>query len=189
MERKTGFLIIGQHKSGKSTQAELLASKADVPLYSSGDFFRSRPKTHWIYERSPDTEKKGTYFTDEDAIRLMNEGLSEIDEDVVIIEGVPRTMKQLVLFEDYVTIMGAVHLDVSDAVAMSRGRSDRAYDGDTSAQQRRFARFHEHTVPVIESLRGRGLLARVDGERSIELIKADISEVYNHHLARFLRES
>ncbi|HKC14403.1 MAG TPA: nucleoside monophosphate kinase [Patescibacteria group bacterium] len=172
------IILIGIQGAGKSTQGNLLSEKLGLPYLSTGHIFREIAK-----EKTPagryikETMNAGILISDEKTIEIVNEYLSRPEYDKgYIMDGFPRTIVQTEAFKE--KIDKVIYLKVSDKEALWRiaGRQDNREDETLQAIKKRIALFHEFTEPVIDFYRQKGLLAEVDGEKSIEEINKEIME-------------
>src|SRR5258708_4961232 len=172
------IILIGIQGAGKSTQGNLLSEKLGLHYLSTGHIFREIAK-----EKTPagryikETMNAGILISDEKTIEIVNEYLSRPEYDKgYIMDGFPRTIVQTEAFKE--KIDKVIYLKVSDKEALWRiaGRQDNREDETLQAIKKRIALFHEFTEPVIDFYRKKGLLAEVDGEKSIEEINKEIME-------------
>ena len=94
-------------------------------------------------------------------------------------DGFPRTAIQAEKFGN--GIDRAIYIKVSDEEAVRRlsFRDDGRADEAPPALKKRIELFHEFTEPVIDFYRNKGMLAEINGEKSIEEIHKEICEVLN----------
>jgi adenylate kinase len=176
------LVLIGIQGAGKSTQGNILSEKLGVPYLSSGHIFRTLAK-----EKTPlgrfikETINAGVLIPDEKTLEIVQEYLSRPEyQNGYILDGFPRTAAQADAFSNGVNAV--VYLKVSDKEALWRlaGRimagTEIRDDETLPAIKRRIDLFHEHTEPVIDHYRHKGVLEEIDGEQSIETITQQILE-------------
>lgn len=174
------IVLVGIQGAGKSTQGNLLAEKYNIPYLSSGHIFREMSK-----EKTPlgryikETINAGVLVPDEKVLEIIEDYLSRPEYNTgYILDGFPRTIPQAEAFSNGVT--SVVYLKVSDREALWRiaGRilnsAEIRADETLPAIRKRIDLFHEHTEPVIEYYRQKGILEDVDGERDVHVIFEDI---------------
>lgn len=174
------IVLVGIQGAGKSTQGNLLRDYYDVPYLSSGHIFRnlSREKTA-LGRYVKEIMSAGMLIPDEKTTEIVQEYLDRPEyQKGYILDGFPRTVPQAEAFRN--GLMAVVHLEISDREALWR-ISGRIMDGfevredDTlPAIRKRIAQFHEHTEPVIEYYRAKGLLEEIDGEQDVQTIFNEI---------------
>jgi adenylate kinase len=173
-------VLMGIQGAGKSTQGNLLADKYDMAYLSSGHIFRtmSQEKTP-IGRYIKETINAGALVPDDKTLEIVEEYLTRPEyQKGYLLDGFPRTVPQAEAFKNGLTAV--VYLKVSDKEALWRiaGRmmaADQARADETlPAIKKRIDSFHEHTEPVIEYYRSKGLLVEVDGEQEVHEIFAQI---------------
>lgn len=170
------IVVMGPQGSGKSTQAELLAKKLNLPHLQTGELYRQMAKTD-----SP-LGKKIKSFLDQGQLVPDREHNSLLKKEIkkprykrgFVLDGSPRTLSQAKT-QPFETDR-VFYLQVSDEEntkrLLKRGRAD-----DTPALiSQRLKIYHQETEPVLDYYRQQGILTEIDGERPIEEIAKDIIE-------------
>ena len=131
------FLIIGAPGSGKTTDAELIAAKHEnITHYSTGDMFRAEVASG--SQRGQIIDKyisAGNIVPIDIAIETILGAIKRASTDVVIIDGYPRSVEQMVELDKYlaneseVELVNVIEVDVSQETAFQRVL-DRAADAD-----------------------------------------------------------
>jgi adenylate kinase len=168
------MLIVGPPGAGKGTQAARIAQRLGIPAISTGDIFRRN-----IVDRTAlGVEVKaivdaGDYVPDSLTNKLVADRLAEPDAAAgFLLDGYPRTLDQVAFLDEFLAAAGTridlviqLAADEDELVHRLRGRAaeEGRSDDTEEAIRHRQAVYREQTAPIIEVLRGRGLVAQVDG--------------------------
>lgn len=176
------IFIIGKVGSGKGTQAKLLAEKLGYTLFSTGDEFRRIiAEGGALGARVKRDYDVGLLMPDWFAQYLMTHALLTGMERGVVFESALRKLSEGKIVEEIVSWLEekfiVFNLEISDETAITRVKGRARGDNLESEEKTRvrLAEYREHTVPSITSLRERGFVVDIDGERSIEEIQEEIA--------------
>ncbi|HYF29360.1 MAG TPA: nucleoside monophosphate kinase [Candidatus Paceibacterota bacterium] len=176
-------LFLGKPGSGKGTQGIRLAQATHRSHVSSGEYFRTlTARTDDIGERVRDVLKSGGLVLDPFmTYLLMGQLMGPDSARGTVFDGFGRTPPQAKEFNSVHEWFGwgylVVLLELPDEVARSRllgrnaGRED---DGSLEQIDRRLRIYEELTAPAIPIFEAAGTLRRIDSNRSIEAVDADI---------------
>lgn len=184
--------IIGPSGCGKGTQAKLLSKKLGLPVISTGELLRQEHEA-----KSPEgieAEKywgKGEWVPANLMMAILKKRLDRSDcREGFILDGTPRKMADIPLLDDYLSKKGqkldlVLHLDTSDESSLSRiqGRIFKAKevgqevreDEDVKEVRERLRQYHTTIDPVLQYFEEKGILKRINNERSIDAVFKDIS--------------
>jgi adenylate kinase len=157
-------LLFGVPGSGKGTQGKILSRIPGFFHLSSGDIFRS------LDTNSPEGEEvalytsRGELVPDELTIRIWKKALDAFiavsaykpQEDLLLLDGIPRNLNQAKLVGDYVDVLRVVYLVCSDKSAiidrMKRRAllENRADDADEDVIRRRFEVYRNESEPILD---------------------------------------
>lgn len=184
------FLIIGAPGSGKTTDAELIASKHDsITHYSTGDMFRAEIASG--SQRGAVINSfvsKGNLVPIEIAIETIISAIKNAPSDVVIIDGYPRSDEQMSELDKYlakesdVSLTSVIEVTVSEEVACQRvlGRAADAdvarTDDNVEVFNNRMKLYTDPLAEIQEFYTAKNLLKQIDGERTIEIIVNEMDE-------------
>lgn len=116
------IILLGPQGSGKGTQAELLASKFDIPAISAGDLLRREIEqetefSQWYKPRYA----RGELAPDEEITKLLKKRTEEPDaREGFVVDGYPRNRNQAELLERFTSPTHVIVLTLSDAEAVKR---------------------------------------------------------------------
>lgn len=171
------LVFLGSQGSGKSTQAKLIADKLNLPHFEMGDLLRERAKaSDKIGSQIKKALDAGQLVPNEITIKILNENISKNkSKDGYVLDGYPRNSVQLAALEP--DINKAFYIQVSDEEAIRRLSLRKREDDTQKILEKRLEIYHQRTEPLLENFRGKGILNEVDGERTIEEIHEDISQI------------
>ena len=175
-------ILIGIQGAGKSTQGNLLSQNLKIPYLSTGHIFRDMarektPEGRYIKE----TINAGFLIPDHKTYKIVTEYLLRPEyQKGYILDGFPRTLRQAEEFEEQIDAV--IYLEVSDKEALWRisGREEERDDETLKAIRKRIELFHEHTKPVLDHYRHKGVLLTINGEQTIEEISKEIIAKLRH---------
>ncbi|AXH14586.1 adenylate kinase [Malaciobacter mytili] len=173
------FLIIGAPGSGKTTDAELIAQKHEnITHYSTGDMFRAEVASGSDRGKLIDSYvSKGNLVPIDIVIETIVGAIKKAPTDVVVIDGYPRSGEQMTELDKYleneteVELVNTIEVEVSEEVARDRvlGRA-RGADDNVEVFNNRMKVYTEPLAQIQEFYEAKGLLKKINGERTIEEI-------------------
>ncbi|RXK03959.1 adenylate kinase [Arcobacter sp. CECT 8989] len=122
------FLIIGAPGSGKTTDAELIASKHEnITHYSTGDMLRAEIASGSQRGKEIDSfVSKGLIVPIEIVIETIVTAIKNASTDIVVIDGYPRSIEQMTELDKYlkneseVELTNVIEVEVSQDTAFKR---------------------------------------------------------------------
>lgn len=186
-------MIMGRPGSGKDTQAELLAQRADLFRISTSDVLLAYMEAH---AGDPQVQKEqqlydnGELMSPPFVLRIVQERVRDLAERGfegkrgVIFSGSPRTMFEVEgLYPVLEEIFGHEHIfafyleiPAEEGIARIQKRNARELDRGEDKLRVRMREYAERTEPVLAYLEERGVLHRIDGMGTIEEIAERIAE-------------
>jgi adenylate kinase len=173
--RYHSVLLFGAPGVGKGTQGRILGQIPGFFHLSVGDVFRAldinSPEGKEVYQYS----SRGTLVPDETTIRIWKRNLDaqkilslyKPHEDLLILDGIPRSRRQAELIEEHIEVLKIVYLTCSDTEAMMHRirrraiRENRVDDAQEDVIRKRFEVYDHDTRPVLEYY-PKKLIAEVD---------------------------
>ncbi|HSI20632.1 MAG TPA: nucleoside monophosphate kinase [Verrucomicrobiae bacterium] len=181
--------IFGIQGSGKDTQASRIAATYGLVHISSGALFRSRMEIQDTVGIFLAKEiHAGRLLPDEFLYQVVEVALQRLPEGTGIVgAGIIRTLTQLEGLAPHWEKAGVAQplgilLEVSPEVAMQRALDRRRSDDTAAALEERFSAFNTQTKPVLDRLAEQQSLIKVNGERSMDEVFADIQAALATHL-------
>ncbi|QEY32188.1 adenylate kinase [Synechococcus sp. RSCCF101] len=176
------LLFLGPPGAGKGTQAQQLAARHGMLHLSTGDMLRAEVDagTPLGIEVNAVMER-GDLVSDEQVLAIVRGRLLNPNQGWLL-DGFPRTLVQAEALADLLEelqqpLQRAVLIDLADDLLvqrlLNRGRADDTAD----TIRNRLRVYQEKTAPLIAFYEERGLLARVDGEGTIDEIAARLEDL------------
>jgi len=185
------IVFYGPEGSGKGTQAKLVAEKLGIPHLVSGDLVRkyAQEDKGIVGKICRQSLEKGHYVADSEMFVLWKQRLKEPDtKQGWVLDGFPRNLTQAKFLERKVEKYGqkidaVFFLDVSEKESirrlLSRGRinPDGSVHDSPERIRERLKFYSKGESAVVRYYTKRKLLIRINGERSIEKIHAEIIKI------------
>jgi adenylate kinase len=197
------LVILGGSGSGKSTQAQQLCDRFEVPLVSTGDVLRDAVSSESELGRlAQPFLQRGELVPDELMIEfvrcyfassrfgasslIQKSDLKKSDWDMPsfayrgwILEGYPRTAFQAEELDFLLDELGqklnwAIYLQVPEAVMVSRSLGRSLPDDQPEIVQRRVELFYDRTIPILEYYDRRRRLLTINGDQSPDMVIENI---------------
>lgn len=186
-EKYQSILVFGPPGSGKGTQGKFLSSAGNHFHLSSGDIFRGlspeSPAGHLYHSYAG----KGMLVPDEVTIEIWNNyvmGLIATNqyfpkEQLLLLDGIPRTRKQAEMLERYVTVKKIILLEAPDKNILIQRLKRRALiekrqdDRDEIVLEKRIEIYESETVPVLQFYH-QDLISRFNAEQKPLEVLRDI---------------
>ena len=167
----TVVILLGAPASGKGTQAIRLAEELKLPHISTGDLFRYNiaNKTA-LGEKAKSFIDAGKLVPDDIVIDMVFDRVKNPDAaNGYILDGFPRTIYQADALSAKLpkeTKLIVLNLDVSDDTIVSRALGRKRSDDTPEVVKERLKTYHEHTAPLLDYYKKKGLLKNINGEQS-----------------------
>ncbi|MFH1561597.1 MAG: nucleoside monophosphate kinase [Patescibacteria group bacterium] len=187
------LVILGISGGGKGTQAKLLADKYRLVHISMGKLFRQEiDQKTGVGLEAFGYIKRGVWVPTDLTFKVLGPVLSGLEDSGFILDGFPRLPDQPLVLDNFLSQRGqtiglVIHILVSpEEVLRRRQRSAEQgkvfYDENRKDESResvlaRFESYRKTIAPILDYYRAKGILAEIDGERSVEEIHQDIVKV------------
>lgn len=163
-DRYQTVLLFGPPGVGKGTQGRILAQIPGFYHISTGDMFRSLDIHSELGRVFVEYSSKGELVPDEVTTKLWEEHTHALTvlsrfkprEDLLILDGMPRTVKQARLLEEHIEVLEVVHLVANDMNKMVKRlqrralKENRVDDAKESVIRNRFEVYEQETRPVLD---------------------------------------
>jgi len=185
------FLIIGAPGSGKTTDASIIAERNSnkIAHYSTGDMLRAEVASGSELGKEIDSYiSKGDLVPLQIVLNTIVSAIKNSDKDIVIIDGFPRSVEQMVEFdkllvdESEINLVSVIEARVSEAVAKLRilGRAADAAPGEQRSDDNeevfnsRMKIYNDPLAEIQNFYTDKKLLKVIDAERDLETIVAEM---------------
>jgi len=177
------FLIIGAPGSGKTTDASLIAERNDgISHYSTGDLLRAESASgSELGKQIESFTSRGNLVPLEIVINTVVTAIKNCPDNVVVIDGFPRSVEQMTKLDEVlsgnaeVELSSVIEVVVSEEVAKDRvlGRA-RGADDNAEVFYNRMKVFMEPLKDIQEFYGKKGIYCQINAERTIDEIVADV---------------
>ncbi|MCC6579316.1 MAG: nucleoside monophosphate kinase [Phycisphaeraceae bacterium] len=169
------ILLFGAPGSGKGTQGKVLGSVPGYYHCSCGDVFRNMDVNSELGKVFLQYSTKGLLVPDDFTVKLWQDAINKHaasgkykpNRDLLILDGIPRTLAQAQIMDDLIDVLVVVHLVCHDQEKMIdrlRRRAlkeNRKDDADENVIRKRWSVYEAETQPVLGHY-PQSLIAEVD---------------------------
>ena len=182
------LIIFGPPGAGKGTQADFIVKKYNLFQVSTGKILREEIKNETnIGKKISTLMSSGSLVEDQIVNKLIEDIVSdEKYENRFIFDGYPRNLDQANnltnLLNKYkqkvdIVLKLSVSLETIKKRISERQAIEKRPDDNEKVAIKRFQTYEKSTEPVIEYYKKLNLLKVIDGERSIDQINKEISDI------------
>ena len=182
------LIIFGPPGAGKGTQADFIVNKYGLYKLSTGEVLRNEIKNKSeLGQKISSIISSGSFVSDDIVKKLVETFISdEKYKDRIIFDGYPRNLTQANTLSDLLSNYGqkidlvlklSVSLETIKKRILERRTLEKRADDNEEIAIRRYKTYEKSTEPVIEYYKKLDLLKMIDGERSIEQINKEISDI------------
>ena len=184
------LIIFGPPGAGKGTQADFIVKKYNLYQVSTGSILREEIKNQTsIGKKISSLMSSGSLVEDKVVNKLIEDVVSNKKyENKFIFDGYPRNLDQVNnlnnLLNKYkqkidIVLKLSVSLETIKTRISERQEIENRPDDNEEVAIKRFKTYEKSTEPVIEYYKKLNLLKVIDGERSIDQINKEISDIIN----------
>lgn len=190
-------VFVGPPGAGKGTQAENIVKKYGLLHLSTGDMLRAaRDAKTPVGLEAEKYMSAGQLVPDEVIIKVIVERLAQPDaERGYLLDGFPRTVVQAEELDKSLAAKGEkldviLHLAVFDTEEeetkelvrrlVERGRTSGRSDDTEEVIRQRLDVYHKQTAPLIDYYKKSGNLVKIQGEKSIPEVAAQVESILDN---------
>lgn len=162
-EKKHAFIILGAPGSGKGTQGKILGTIPRFFHCACGDVFRSLDTRTPLGRKFVEYSSRGELVPDELTIGLWKAQIDNLadtyiykpDIDVLVLDGIPRNVRQAELLDEHLEVHQVFHLSCPNRDELARRMRKRALkdnridDASDKVINQRIATYEAETKPIL----------------------------------------
>ena len=166
-ERYKCALLLGPPGAGKGTQGAIMGRIPGVFHCACGDVFRNIDITSPLGRTFYEYSSRGELVPDRVTVQMWAAVIAartvigdfKPQQDLLVLDGIPRTLEQARLMDRYIDVLQVVHLSCSDETAMFERlrrralKSNRHDDADEKVIRHRWEVYAHETAPVLTHYR------------------------------------
>ena len=182
------LVIFGPPGAGKGTQSKFIQTKFNMFQLSTGEFLRKEMSRNTsIGKKISSVINSGSLVSDKIVSDLIEKIISNTQyQNRIIFDGYPRNLNQArnldILLTKYnqkidIVLKLSVSLETIKRRISERRTQEKRPDDNENIAIKRFETYEKSTEPVIEYYKKLNLLKVVDGERPINQINNEISDI------------
>ena len=182
------IIIFGPPGAGKGTQSKFIANKFKMFQLSTGEFLRKEISNNtMIGGKIASIINSGSLVSDDIVSELIERVISNSKyNNQIIFDGFPRSLNQakildrlLKKYNQKINIVLKLSVSLETIKKRIKERKDLEKRADDSEEIaiKRYETYEKSTEPVIEYYNKLNLLKLIDGERSIDQINKEISDI------------
>jgi adenylate kinase len=164
MDRYKTVLLFGAPGSGKGTQGNILGAIPGFFHSACGDVFRNIDISSDIGKKFYEYSSRGELVPDSLTVQLWLQtihahtvlGDYKPRIDLLVLDGIPRTLKQAELMDEHIEVLKVIYLSCNDEKAMferlrRRALKENRYDdADEKVIRRRWQVYERETLPLLQ---------------------------------------
>jgi adenylate kinase len=157
------LIFLGAPGSGKGTQGKILGAIPRFFHCSCGDVFRSLDTRTPLGRRFVEYSSRGELVPDDLTVTLWKAQIDNIadarlykpDIDILVLDGIPRNVRQAELLDQYIEVHQVFHLTCPDRDELARRMRKRALkdnridDASDKVIDQRIATYEAETKPIL----------------------------------------
>lgn len=191
--RKPAIIILGAPGSGKGTQGKILGTIPRFFHCACGDVFRSLDTRTPLGMKFVEYSSRGELVPDELTISLWKAQIDNLadtyiykpDIDLLVLDGIPRNVRQAELLSQHVEVQRVFHLSCPNRDELARRMRKRALkdnridDASDTVINQRIATYEAETKPILEYYSS-SMITDIDAtQQPVKVLSEIIQQVTN----------
>jgi adenylate kinase len=167
------ILLFGAPGAGKGTQGAILGRIPGFYHCACGDVFRNIDIRTELGKAFYEHSSRGELVPDEITVKMWAQAIKarsilgdyKPHDDLLILDGIPRTLEQALLMDVHIEVLRVVHLTCTDEKAMFERLRRRALkenrhdDADEKVIRRRWEVYQRETEPVLKHYPAKNIIS------------------------------
>ena len=182
MSKPQIIFVMGGPGAGKGTQCKRIVEEFGFATFSTGDLLRGvvREKKAEGWEQLDADMKAGKLISSERVLFYLRDAILKSENKKILVDGYPRNLENMIAWDkmigDAVDVKAALFFDCSAEEMRRRilGRKEGRADDNEQTIIKRIDVFEKETRPLAPIFEEKGLLVRIDCNRTKEEIFEDI---------------
>ncbi len=190
MSKYQTYLIFGAPGSGKGTQGRAIGTIPGYYHFACGDVFRSLDLKTPLGQKFLEYSSRGELVPDEITIQLWKIRMDLLveahtfdpDNHFLILDGIPRNVRQAQMLEDTISVRRVVHLSCPDRSKLAHRlrkralRDNRFDDANETVIKHRLETYDQESLPVLKHY-GDKLVTRFDATQPAIVVLSQITSL------------
>ena len=184
MSKPQVIFVMGGPGAGKGTQCKKIVEQFNFASFSTGDLLRGivKEKKAEGWEQLEADMKEGKLISSERVFFYLKDAILKSENKKILVDGFPRNQESVILWNkmmpDVVEVKAALFFDCSVEEMKKRilGRNEGRADDNEKTILKRIDIFEKETRPLIPYFEKKGILVRIDCNRTKEEIFEDIKK-------------
>jgi adenylate kinase len=178
--KKNLLLILGPPGSGKSTQAKIIENEFKFKQIIQSNLLKEEVKKKTkVGLQINKIMLEGNLVPYEITCKLLYEKLKKTKSKNILIDGFPRQMEQVhvldyFIYTENINFLGIIYINLTEKECIKRLVLRKREDDTPKAIRTRLYNYFKETKPVIERYDKKNKLIKINGNKTIENVAAEI---------------
>ena len=187
MKKYQAILMLGAPGIGKSTYSKEIIKDGGYFMFSTGEMFRNLDPSTEIGAKVKEIINSGDLVDDETAValaketlnRYVSEGKFDPENEIILLDGIPRTIPQVEMVKEFLDIKQVVDYYVNNEQIlidriMDRGEG-RVDDSNEEIVRKRIDKYNHATAPLMQEY-PEEIICKINGSQTILEVVAELKK-------------